>query len=70
MNAIRFIRCEVFRATQAEMAAIAGTQQATWSRWESDQLRPSLEHARRIRAEALRRGLAWDDSWLFGEIAA
>lgn len=70
MNQLRRIRCKVFKITQAEMAAIADTRQATISRWESNKLRPSLAQLARIRAEARRRGLKWDDSWFFEEIAA
>lgn len=70
MTQLRFIRCQVFKVTQADMAMIAGTRQATVSRWEHNKLRPSLEHLLRIRAEANRRGLNWNDSWFFGEVAA
>ena len=66
MNTIRKIRCQIFRITQEEMAAIAGVEQATISRWEAGANDPSLRHLRRIRAEALRRGLKWDDRLLFG----
>jgi len=52
------------------MAEIAGTTQATISRWESDGLRPSLRQLKRIRTEARRRHLKWDDSWFFEEVAA
>ena len=70
MNQLRRIRCKVFKVTQADMAAIAGTRQATVSRWESNKLKPSLEQLIRIRAEARRRGLKWNDSWFFEEVAA
>lgn len=66
----RHIRCVVFQATQVEMAAIAGVRQATISRWESDDLTPSLPALRRIRAEARRRGIEWNDAWFFGEDGA
>jgi transcriptional regulator with XRE-family HTH domain len=59
------MRTVVFRATQEEMAAIAGTTQATWSRWEHDIHRPSLDDLARIREEARRRGLDWDDAFFF-----
>lgn len=70
MNNLRLIRTNVFGITQADMARIAGTQQATVSRWEHNKLKPSLEHLLRIRQEATKRGLAWNDSWFFGELAA
>lgn len=55
----------MFQVTQSEMAEIAGTSQATISRWEAGATNPSLRHLRRIRAEALRRRLKWDDRLLF-----
>lgn len=70
MNKLIHIRRVVFQATQVEMAAICGVRQATISRWESDDCTPSLPALERIRAEALRRGLPWSDSWFFEEIAA
>lgn len=71
MNPLRQIRTNVFRITQAEMAGIAATTQATVSRWESDELTPSIEHLRRIRDEAVRRGLLWEDAYFFaGKLAA
>lgn len=70
MNQLRRIRCKVFKVTQADMAEIAGTRQATVSRWETNKLKPSLAQLTRIRSEAHRRGLEWNDSWFFEEIAA
>ena len=70
MNAIRRIRTEVFGISQIEMARIARVRQATISRWEHEVNHPSLAHLNRIRAEAARRKLPWDDGWLFGERAA
>lgn len=72
MNWLKRIRCEVFRITQAEMASIAGVRQATVSRWEAGITGPSLRHIRRIRNEARKRKLRWDDRFLFveGERAA
>jgi predicted transcriptional regulator len=65
MNAMRHIRCEVFQLTQEEMAVIAGVEQPTVSRWEAGINDPSLRHMKRIRAEARRRRLQWDDDWFF-----
>lgn len=70
MNALRLIRTNVFRVTQVEMAEIAGTTQATVSRWESGALKPSLLQLKRIRAAAHRRILKWNDAWFFEEAAA
>lgn len=47
------------------MAAIAGTTQATVSRWECGELKPDIEQLSRIRSEAMSRGIEWDDGWLF-----
>jgi len=70
MNTLRHIRRTVFKVTQVEMAGIAGVRQATISRWEQDDCTPSLSALKRIRKEARRRGLKWNDSWFFEEVAA
>lgn len=67
---MRLIRTKVFGVTQVEMAVIAKVSQATVSRWESNLRDPSRSELSRIRAEAARRQIAWDDAWLFEEIAA
>lgn len=65
MNLMRRIRKNVFGITQAEMARIAGVAQAQVSRWEHGLREPRLAELRRIRAAAIKRGLAWDDRWFF-----
>lgn len=65
MNQLAFIRRDILKVTQTEMAWLTGVRQATVSRWESGELEPSLEQMQRIRAEALRRGVPWDDRWFF-----
>jgi len=65
MSTLLHIRKEVLGISQAEMAEIASTTQATISRWERGELHPDLPQMTRIRCEALRRGLAWDDSFFF-----
>lgn len=70
MNTLRHIRLKVFGTTQVQMAAIAGVRQATISRWENDDCMPSLPAMKRIRAEARRRRIKWNDSWFFEEVAA
>lgn len=65
MNTLKHIRRNVFQATQEEMASIAGVEQPTVSRWEAGVNEPSLRHLKRIRAEARRRNLSWDDNWFF-----
>ncbi|WP_410052164.1 helix-turn-helix domain-containing protein [Bradyrhizobium sp. SZCCHNS30571] len=49
------------------MAKIAGVRQATISRWEAGLTDPSLKHLKRIRAEARKRRLAWNDCLLLGD---
>ena len=61
------LRKNVFRASQLEMARIAGVTQATVSRWESGTQVPLSTALRRIRAYAKRRAIPWDDAWLFEE---
>ncbi len=64
MNAIRYIRKEIFGATQAEFAALAGVTQASVSRWERG-VAPSLDDMQAIRIAASERGLKWKDEWFF-----
>jgi len=68
MNPLRHIRCVVFRITQEEMAKICRVRQATISRWEAGITDPSLRHIRRIRTEARKRRLQWDDRLLLAEV--
>lgn len=70
MNQLRTIRRRVFGVTQTEFAAIAGVSQSLVSRWENGDRKPSIDELARIRAEAARRRLKWNDSWFFGEVAA
>lgn len=65
MHPLRRIRLQVFQVSQTEMGRIAGVWQTAVSGWETGRKRPSMRSLERIRAEALRRGLAWDDSWFF-----
>jgi transcriptional regulator with XRE-family HTH domain len=65
MNPIRDVRVRLFAITQQEMADIAGVRQPTVSRWERDLLQPNLDALSRIRREALRRGLRWNDRLFF-----
>jgi transcriptional regulator with XRE-family HTH domain len=68
MNPIRFIRTRIFRLNQAEFGRMAGLSQPAVSRIENGEQSPSLEDVARIRAEAKRQALSWDDAWLFGSI--
>jgi DNA-binding transcriptional regulator YiaG len=65
MGPIEHIRKNVLDLSQVELAAIAGTTQATVSRWEAGQLEPSRAELARIRSAVMERGLPWDDCWFF-----
>lgn len=65
MNTWLLIRTRVFGCTQAEMAEIAAVTQNTISRWENGVASPTQAAQMRIRAEARRRQLDWDDTWFF-----
>lgn len=65
MEPIRHIRKQVLRQTQVEFAAVAGVSQATVSKWESGKCSPARDELKRIRSEAISRGIEWDDGWLF-----
>ncbi|TIN80733.1 helix-turn-helix transcriptional regulator [Mesorhizobium sp.] len=64
MSAIRHIRREVFKVTQAEFAVLAGVTQASVSRWEAGGA-PSLDEMQAIRKAAADRAIAWNDAWFF-----
>lgn len=59
------IRKSVFGVLQKEFADIAGTSQGTVSKWEAGELAPDRDQLEKIRKEAIRRELDWDDSWFF-----
>jgi len=67
MRPIKNIRKNIFKVRQAEFATIAGVTQATISRWEADDnaAAPTLEDLARIREEASRRRLRWNDKLFF-----
>ncbi|WDR03653.1 helix-turn-helix domain-containing protein [Devosia algicola] len=64
MNAIRHIRKNIFKLTQADFAALARVQQSSVSRWEAGGS-PTLAEMQAIRDAAKERGIAWDDAWFF-----
>jgi transcriptional regulator with XRE-family HTH domain len=65
MLPIAHIRQSVFKKTQAEFAALAGTSQATVSRWENGELTPDTGNLDRIRQAAQANNIDWNDSWFF-----
>lgn len=65
MNPLLHIRKNVFAASQAEMARIAGVWQGTWSKYERGEFAPGGDALERIRNEAIRRKLDWNDRWFF-----
>jgi DNA-binding transcriptional regulator YiaG len=65
MHPIEHIRKRIFDVSQTVFGEIAGTTQASVSRWESGEQHPDLNEMERIRAAARERGIAWDDRWFF-----
>jgi len=65
MKPIEHIRKNVFDASQAVFGEIAGTTQASVSRWEKGEQEPSQSEMAKIRQAALDRGIPWDDRWFF-----
>lgn len=65
MTPTEHIRCNIFRVTQAVFGEIAGTTQASVSRWEKGEQVPDQQEMARIRDEARRRNICWDDRWFF-----
>ena len=65
MRQIEHIRKNIFDVSQSAFAEIAGTTQASVSRWENGAQEPSHSEMMKIRAEALERGLNWEDRWFF-----
>ena len=65
MGQLLHIRKKLLKLTQSEMAAVTGVSQATVSRWEKGDLEPSRVELARIRDEAMRRNLSWNDSLFF-----
>lgn len=65
MNSLRHIRKSIFGLSQTELATVAEVSQSTVSKWERGDLNPNRDEMARIRDEAHKRGLAWNDSWFF-----
>lgn len=64
-HVMEHIRRGIFGMHQTEFAGIAGVTQGTVSRWEKGEIPPRRDHMARIRVEAIRRGLDWDDAVFF-----
>jgi len=65
MRPITYIRKKVFQVPQAVFGEIAGTTQASVSRWEQGTQEPSQGELQRIREAAAARRLPWNDTWFF-----
>ena len=65
MTPLFYIRKKLFDVSQSAFGEIAGTTQATVCRWEKEELEPSRAEMTNIRAEAIRRGISWNDRLFF-----
>ena len=65
MKPIEHIRKRLFDVSQTAFGEIAGTTQASVSRWEQGTQEPSQSEMQRIRDEAVLRGIDWNDRWFF-----
>jgi transcriptional regulator with XRE-family HTH domain len=65
MTPLEYIRKLIFKASQSAFGEIAGTTQASVSRWENGELEPGHSEMARIRAAANERGIDWDDRLFF-----
>lgn len=65
MDPMLHIRKHVFRISQMDMAQIASVSQGTVSRWETGGPPPDRDVLARVRSEARRRKVKWDDRWFF-----
>ena len=61
---LRWVRREIFGATQDEMAAVAGVSRPRISRYETSDA-PPYEVLQRIRAAAIERGFVFSGDWFF-----
>lgn len=65
MNTVLHLRKNILKLSQAELAEVAKTTQATVSRWENGELSPDLDQLTRLREEVRKREIVWDDAWFF-----
>jgi transcriptional regulator with XRE-family HTH domain len=50
-----------------EFAELAEVNQSTVSRWMRGEMQPTLAAISNIRTRARKKGLPWDDGWIFGD---
>ena len=62
---IRYVRRNVFKATQQELADLGGVSRSRISRYESAGEDPPYTFLQRLRKAAMDLGLPWDSDWLF-----
>lgn len=62
---VRWVRKNVFGVTQERLAEIGGVSRPRVNRYENKGEAPPYEFLRRLRAEALMRGLPFDADWFF-----
>lgn len=62
---IRWVRKTVFDVSQDELAVIGGVSRPRVSRYETGADEPPFRFLRRLRDEAIRRGLAFSGDWFF-----
>lgn len=62
---IRWIRRQVFGATQEQLAAIGGVSRPRVSRYETGADDPPFAFMRRVRHEALQQGKPFSADWFF-----
>jgi predicted transcriptional regulator len=65
MNLIKHIRTDILKVSQAELARIAGVNQAQICRWEKGTVPHTIEALGRIRTEVKSQGHEWNDEWTF-----
>ncbi|WP_409449664.1 helix-turn-helix domain-containing protein [Brevundimonas sp.] len=62
---IRWVRKNVFKATQDALAEIGGVSRPRVSRYENGEGDPPFDFLRRLRSEAHRRGVEFSGDWFF-----
>ena len=65
MNVWERVRKTLFGVSQADFAGLLNVHQSTVSRWERDELTPSVDELASIRQLAHDREIEWSDKWLF-----